>query len=78
MVPMATVQVYLVVDADGDYGVGRDEDKAAESYRDDINDAYCGPMRSICLELEVEPAVVEVLTASIPAGARGKISLVVK
>lgn len=64
---MLEVKVWVVVDAGGDYGVGRDEDTALSSYDDDIGGT--GTRRMIRVVLQVPEPVVPTLTGTVPAEA---------
>lgn len=59
------IEIYIVMDSDGDYEVGRDQDEAQESYADNISDSYTGPRRVTCLKLRMTPPAVQMLSADI-------------
>ncbi len=72
----AEVEVWVVVDGPGDYGVGKDEEAATENYREDIGDS-AGPMRVVKMTLKVPlPKIMEV-TGTVPEDAEGEIALAV-
>lgn len=59
------IEVWVLVDANGDYGVGRDEDGAKDNYDSEIDNSLIGS-RMVKMTLKVEmPDAVE-LEAAIP------------
>lgn len=65
----ATVEVWVVVDEDGDYAVGTGDDHAAERYREEIGDCEAGTrgMRRVKVLLTVPlPAPIK-LAVTAPA-----------
>lgn len=55
---MHKIEMFLVVDADGDCGFGADQDSAIENYNDNIGGS--GPQRIIKLNVAVRlPVVIE-------------------
>jgi hypothetical protein len=63
---MAEVEVWVIVDADGDYRVGIDADGAAEAYDGDIGHDATRPTRLVKVVLTVPLPVVPVLTGVVP------------
>lgn len=59
------VEVWLVVDAPGDYGVGRTEEQALENYEDNIGGN--SPRRVVKLTLTVPLPRVQEVRAALPA-----------
>lgn len=67
------VEVWVLVDADGDYSAGNDAELATERYGDDVGGSLVGS-RMVRVVLKVEmPAQVEI-TAELPA-LQGGVSL---
>ncbi len=67
---MAELEVWIVVDADGDYAVGTDEDTAVERFAEDVGGDR--PTRRIKVALKVPlPAVLELVgeVSAEPEGA---------
>lgn len=72
---MATVTVWVVVDADGSYTVGTDSDEANEAYERLYG--VPGPRRVLCMALGVELPVVVELSGTVPAERVGPVKLTV-
>ncbi len=63
-----TIQVYVVVDEDGDYAVGTDEDEARENYEA----SYSAPSRRlVCVELDVEKPTMVTVKGKLPMSGQG-------
>jgi hypothetical protein len=61
-----TVELWICVDAAGDYGVGKDESAAKEQYETDIGPlADAAGFRCYRLDLSVPPPAPRVLTAEV-------------
>lgn len=61
---MVQVEIWVVVDENGDYTIGQDQEEAANAYAENINGN--GAQRQFCLKLNVpEPQPVE-LEATLP------------
>ncbi len=72
----AEIEIYAVVDRDGDYEVGKDEDEALERYGDNIG-AYAS-RHTIKMSLTVPlPKPIEV-SATLPEKEDGGYSLEIK
>jgi hypothetical protein len=72
----AAVEIYIVVDDEGDYEVGRDEDEATERYGDSFS-TYM-PRRLIKMTVTVPlPRTIEV-AAALPEKDDGSYELVIK
>lgn len=62
----ATCELWICVDAAGDYGVGKDEDAAKESYANDIGALEdCGGFRVYRLDLTVPKPEARALVAEV-------------
>lgn len=60
---MLECEIYLIVNEDGDYGVGPDYSQASENYEQDLANK---PVRVIKLVVKV-PNIVSEVKASVPA-----------
>lgn len=61
----ASIDIWVLMDAQGDYGVGRDEDDVHNNYTDNVGDMPSGT-RLIKVKLSVPlPSVVE-MTGDVP------------
>jgi hypothetical protein len=72
---VATVELWVCVDADGDWGHGHDEESALDNYREGIGDVAI-PMRMVKLVVEIPVPVPLVMTgycADEPTDATGTI-----
>lgn len=67
VVETCEVEVYVVVDSAGDYGVGRDEDEACEDYDSDIGGTSCRRIVKVKLTVPLPEAIV--MTGVVPAEA---------
>lgn len=64
---MAEIKVFVVVDADGDYGIGVDADAAQEAY--DADYTCAGPRRVLEITLQVPAPEAIQLSCVVPAEA---------
>ena len=72
----AEIEVYVVVDGDGDYEVGITDDEASERYGETVSSSL--PRHMIKMTITVPlPRTIEV-TAAIPAKDDGSYELVIK
>ncbi len=70
---MVEIEVWVLVDENGDCGTGLDEESATSSYNDDIGG--CGiPCRMIRVKVGV-PFKVPTLTGVAPAEGEGQLSV---
>lgn len=75
---MTQVELWVCIDAVGDYGIGKDEDAAKEQYEQDIGDlSDASGFRCYQLNLSVPLPVPVVLSATVPADADGPVALTV-
>lgn len=58
------IEVWVMVDEDGDCGVGRDEEEARERYAEDVGGD--GPRRLVCVQLQVPRPAAAVVRGSVP------------
>lgn len=72
---MHEIEVWVLVDASGDYGVGRVEEDAYTSYNDDIDGELAGS-RMVKLTLKIELPDPLTIEATLPA-REGKVSMTV-
>jgi hypothetical protein len=71
------IEVTVVVDANGEYGVGRDADTARQNYADDVGGLdECDGFRVLVLAVDVAPPEVVTLTGTAPS--MGAATLTVK
>lgn len=74
---MKTIEIIVIVDEAGDFGVGRDSDEARTSYTEAVGDiAEAEGMRTFILNLTVPVPEVVLATGSIPDDG-GVVSLTV-
>ena len=69
---MHELELWLVVDADGDYAVGKDAEEACQSYRENVtNDLPDGAMRQVCVKLMVPLPKPMVVRGEVPVEHEG-------
>jgi hypothetical protein len=71
------VEVWVLVDADGDYGVGREADAASQNYADDVGGTE-GNRRMVKLTLTIPLPKPMELVATIPEEEPGEAELKVE
>jgi len=64
---MLEIEIWVRVNADGDYRTGEDAGTAAERFRDDVGDDDHSPTRTIRVVLQVPKPCVPTLTGIVPA-----------
>lgn len=70
---MATCELWIVVDEDGDYAAADDRDAAEERYRDCIGSDAGKPLRVVCLKVNVPEPKPTHHSATLPASCDGEI-----
>lgn len=73
MAETVQVEVFILVSDDRDYGVGRDEDAAKESYENDIG-TTARPMRMVRVLVDV-PFCVPTLKGTAPPEGEASLTL---
>ncbi len=72
------IEIFAIVDADGEYTIGKDAGEAAEAYTENISEDMANPRRCIVVKLRVPtPTNIEV-SATVPAEAAAVENLAVK
>ncbi len=69
-----TIELWVIVDAGGDFGFGRSGEEAAEHYEENIG-GFPGASRLVKVTLNVPLPVVTELTGDVPADMGGKVKL---
>lgn len=68
MAEFREIELFVVMDASGDIGLGTDEENAVQHYRDNIDDSE--PLvRTMHVKLKVEVPEPTVLTGTVPCSA---------
>lgn len=70
------VEVFVLVDADGDYRTGHDEESVNELFNSDLNSD--GARRMVKVVLQVPKPTAVVLRGEVPAEPEGEIELTVE
>ncbi len=70
----ATIELWVLVDAGGDFGFGRSGEEAAEHYEENIG-GFPGASRLVKVTLNVPLPVVVELTGDVPAEASVAVAL---
>jgi len=69
----ATIELWVMVDADGEYGVGNDQETAEQAYADNVGGS--GPTRLIKIDASVPLPTVLAARVTIPAPAERSMEL---
>lgn len=75
---VVVIELYVVVDADGDYSVGVNRDSAFERYSEDVNSSPCRPMRAVRVLVSVPCPDEMTLKGALPAEPGGEFNLTVQ
>jgi hypothetical protein len=62
---MFELDVWLAIDADGDYGVGKDQEEACQNYVNDVNDTTV-PLRMVQVRLKAAGPRPVIVRGSVP------------
>lgn len=72
---MPMVEFYVLLDENGDYVVGKDEDAVRAAWVNEIGDDVLMCMRCLHLRLDVPTPEPLILTATVPAEQTGPVEL---
>lgn len=73
---MFNIDVWVAIDEQGDYGVGKDAEEALTNYRETIQDATVA-LRVVNLELKAAGPKTTVVRGTVPDEVEGEIALTV-
>lgn len=74
--PMVEIEIYIVVDEDGDYELGKEQDEATERYDENISSLQAKHVIKMTVQVPA-PRIIEV-AAALPATQDGSYSLEIK
>lgn len=72
---METIEVWVIMDENGDYAVAANKNDAVQAFEDDVG--WYGAVRTVCLKLQMAKPKPIVVSGMVPDDDEGTVTLTV-